>query len=97
MQDFDVDTASDGNRALEMTGQFEYALVILDVQMPMYTGIELLRLLRKQHIHHRVPILALTGDTSERTRQALIRDGIDGVLSKPVDFPALRAEISRLL
>lgn len=97
MEGFSVDTASDGNRALEMTGQYEYDLVILDVQMPLYTGVEVLRLIRKQHIHHRLPILALTGDTSDRTRQALVRDGIDGVLSKPVDFAALRAELSRLL
>lgn len=80
-----------------MTGRFEYDLVILDVQMPVYTGIEVLRLLRKQHIRHRLPILALTGDTSERTRKALVRDGIDAVLSKPVDFQALRTELSRLL
>jgi DNA-binding response OmpR family regulator len=94
---FHVDTASDGNLALSMTGANEYGLVVVDFHMPVYSGAEVLKLIRRQHPGHKVAILAVTGDDSARTREALKQSGVDGVLTKPVDLEALRNEVSRLV
>ncbi|TME66795.1 MAG: response regulator, partial [Chloroflexi bacterium] len=67
---FEVSTAPDGNRALEMGTSGDYQLVILDVHMPMYDGIELLQFLRKRHVLHPIKVIALTGDLSDETREA---------------------------
>jgi DNA-binding response OmpR family regulator len=93
---FEVSTAPDGNRALEMGTSGDYRLVILDVHMPMYDGIELLHILRKRHVLHPIKVIALTGDLSDETREALAGGGIDSFLTKPVDLGLLRDEVNRL-
>ena len=45
---FEVATAADGNRALEMGTSGEFELVILDVHMPLYDGLEVLEIVRKK-------------------------------------------------
>ena len=94
---FEVSTAPDGNRALEMGTSGDYRLVILDVHMPMYDGIELLQFLRKRHVLHPIKVIALTGDLSDETREALAGGGIDSFMTKPVDLGLLKDEVNRLL
>ena len=93
---YEVATAPDGNRALDMGTSGEYSLVILDVHMPMYDGVELLEFLRKRYKLHPIKVIALTGDLSEEVRQALQAGGIDSFLTKPVDLHRLGEEVNRL-
>jgi CheY-like chemotaxis protein len=93
---FEVTTASDGNLALEMGMSGEYQLVILDVHMPTYDGIELLRFLRKRYVLRPIKVIALTGDTSDEVREALTGGGIDSFFTKPVNLAHLADEVSRL-
>lgn len=93
---FDVVTAPDGNQALEMGATGEFQVVILDVHMPMYDGVEVLELLRKRHLLHPIKVIALTGDLSDSVRHALDAGHIDAFLAKPVDLQMLRQEVERL-
>lgn len=95
--DFEVEAATDGNTAIGMGTSGNFDLVVLDVHMPAYDGIEVLHLLRKRFLMHPVKVVALTADVSDSVRRALEEAGIDSVLSKPVDFKELRGEIDRLL
>ena len=96
-QGFTVETAPDGNRALEMGTSGEFQLVILDVHMPMYDGVEVLEFLRKRHVLHPIKVIAVTGDVSQHIKRELEAGGIDSFLSKPVDLQLLRDEINRLM
>ena len=93
---FEVSAATDGNRALEMGTSGEFELVILDVHLPMYDGIELLDFLRKRHVLHPIKVIALTGDVSDEVREALAGRGIDCFMTKPVDLGLLGEEVDRL-
>ena len=93
---YEVATAPDGNRALDMGTSGEFGLVILDVHMPMYDGVELLQFLRRRHKLHPIKVIALTGDLSDDTRQALQQGGIDSFMTKPVDLHQLGEEVNRL-
>ncbi len=96
-QGFQVATAEDGNMALELGATGDYKVVILDVHMPLYDGVEVLELLRKRHMAHPVKVIGLTGDLSDDLRAALERSGIDSYLTKPVDLALLRDEVERLM
>jgi CheY-like chemotaxis protein len=96
-QGYNVSTAPDGNRALEMGTSGHYDLVILDVHMPMYDGVEVLQFLRKRHVLHPIKVIALTGDLSDDVRRALAKGGIDSFFSKPVDLHELQEEVDRLV
>jgi DNA-binding response OmpR family regulator len=93
---FSVSTAPDGNQAVELGSSGEFEVVILDVHMPLYDGVEVLELLRKRHVLHPVKVIALTGDLSDRVRSALEGARIDVYLTKPVDLALLGAEVERL-
>lgn len=93
---FEVSTARDGNQALDLGTSGDYQLVILDVHMPMYDGVEVLELLRKRHLLHPIKVIALTGDLSDAVRHALDAGHIDAFLPKPVDLQVLRQEVERL-
>lgn len=94
---YSVATAADGNRAVEMGTSGDYPLVILDVHMPMYDGVEVLQFLRRRHILHPVKIIALTADSSPEVRRALEDFGIDSFLMKPIELTRLLQEVRRLM
>jgi DNA-binding response OmpR family regulator len=93
---FDVALAPDGNRALEMGTSGDYEIVILDVHMPLYDGVEILQMLRMRHVLHPVKVIAVTADLSDSVRFALESTGVDSYFTKPVDLRLLRDELSRL-
>jgi len=94
---YEVSSASDGNRALELGESGEFDLLILDVHMPLYEGVEVLQMLRKRFIRHPIKVIALTADAGSGLRDDLFREGIDGYLTKPVSLVELGEEITRLL
>src|SRR5258708_34664386 len=94
---YDVATASDGNRALELGTSGDFELVILDVHMPLYDGTEVLQMLRKRFFNHPIKILALTGYARPELHEALKRDGANAYMIKPVRLAALHEEVQRLL
>ena len=94
---YQVSTANDGNRALDMGATGDYDVVILDVHMPLYDGVEVLEMLRKRHVLHPIKVIGLTGDGSEQVRLAFVRNGVDSFLVKPVNLSLLRQEVDRLM
>jgi len=94
---FTVATALDGNRAIELGASGDYKVVILDVHMPLYDGVEVLQMLRRRHMLHPIKVIGLTGDLSDDLRRALELAGIDSFLTKPVDLGLLRKEVDRLM
>lgn len=92
-----VAIAADGNRALNMGLDDDIGLVILDVHMPIYDGIEVLAMLRERHKMRPVKVLALTGDGSAEVRASMETKGIDAFLTKPVNLKCLREEVTRLM
>lgn len=93
---YEVANASDGNLALGLGTTGEFDLVILDIHMPMYDGVEVLQMLRKRHIRRPVKVIALTADNSPETRDALEASHVDGFVVKPVDLKLLSQLVSRL-
>jgi len=94
---YEVSSASDGNRALELGESGEFDLLILDIHMPLYEGVEVLQMLRKRFLHHPIKVIALTADAGSGLRDELFREGIDGYLTKPVSLAELGEEVTRVL
>jgi|SRR3954466_15170766 CheY-like chemotaxis protein len=76
-----VTEAVTGRRALERAREHTPDVVVTDIAMPEMDGLELSRRLRANHATHDVPIIAVSGQASDRARQA----GADVVLEKPCE------------
>lgn len=96
-QGYRVAAAADGNRALDMGSSGEFEVVVLDVQLPIYSGVEVVQLLRRRHLLRPLKILVLTADETPDLRDALEQHGIDGYMTKPIDLEKLGQEVNRLV
>ena len=77
---FEVTTASNGAEAERFAGAVD--LILMDCHMPTMDGIEATRRIRDRGVG--VPIIALTADTLQDTREQCLDAGMDAVLYKPV-------------
>ena len=95
---YDVDLAYNGIDAVLACAETQYALILMDIQMPYMDGIEATTHIRKNCKRNaQTPILALSGDTTENTRVALESVGIRDALVKPVNADQLLAAVATLL
>ena len=92
-----VDTAADGHAALEAAGKRPYALVLMDLQMPVMDGFETTAAIRKLPGYATVPIIALTANFSDEIRRQCQEQGMQGFIAKPVEPARLWETISRYL
>lgn len=65
--------------------------------MPLYSGVEVLGMLRGRHRLHPMKVIALTADVTADTRDALEEGGIDDYMVKPVDLKALLEMVRSLI
>ena len=89
-----VDTADDGQEALDYLAQNVVDAVVLDMQMPRLDGYATARELRRNN--NQVPILAVTASAMSGDREACVEAGCNSYLSKPVDRAALIHQVSNL-
>jgi two-component system sensor histidine kinase/response regulator len=94
--DLVVDVAKDGRTAVELAGQNPYALVLMDMQMPIMDGLEATRQIRHSG-NTSTPIIAMTANAFGEDRAACLEAGMDDHLPKPVDPESLYAMLLRWL
>ncbi len=90
-----VEVAMTGGDALAMFDPLEFDLVLLDIQLPDMTGLDVSRAIRQQHQGmHLPPLVALTANVL-KDKKEYFDAGMDDVLSKPLAVPALTAMIKK--
>lgn len=89
-----VDAAFDGEVGIEKAGSGTYDLIVLDVMLPRYNGVEVCRWLRAHKVA--TPILMLTARDQLEDKVAGLDAGADDYLTKPFDFEELLARLRAL-
>ncbi|MFG6465229.1 ATP-binding protein [Roseateles sp. BYS87W] len=79
-----VDVAVDGQQAIDMVRAGDYALVLMDVQMPVMDGLDATRAIRALPQAADLPILAMTANAFDEERQRCLDAGMDDHVAKPV-------------
>jgi len=90
-----VDVVEDGEQARAMGSEFDYDLVILDLNLPKLDGVSVLRHLRLKRPS--LPVLVLTQRIRVEDRVQCLDTGADDYLAKPFSFSELSARIRALL
>jgi CheY-like chemotaxis protein len=96
-QGYVITEAADGEEALQKVRAEAPDLVLLDLQMPVRNGYEVLSELRQDPRYVALPIIALTASAMQGDRERALAAGFTAYLAKPVALSHLRDEIQRLL
>ncbi|MBN8532062.1 MAG: response regulator, partial [Alphaproteobacteria bacterium] len=94
------DVASDGAKAIEMFRRGDYALALMDIQMPGMDGMETVRRMRaleKVEDRKKTPIVAVTAFAMLGDREKCLEAGMDDYLTKPFLPEELKSKLDRLI
>jgi CheY-like chemotaxis protein len=93
-----VDLAVNGEEAVQAVASNSYALVLMDMQMPVMDGLQATRAIRASGGPNAgVPVIALTANAMQADQNACMEAGMNDFLSKPFTKAALVTCLSRWL
>ena len=91
---YTVAVAADGVEALTLVDQQPFDLVLLDVEMPGMSGLEVLGQIRPRHSRTHLPVIMVTARSAGEDVVEAFRLGANDYVTKPVDFPVAVARIA---
>lgn len=94
---FVVDMASHGQEAVERARTTSYALILMDMKMPVMDGVQATRAIRAIPGQAAVPILAMTANAFADDRDRCLAAGMNGHISKPVEPDVLYSMLMQWL
>ncbi|MEE4286870.1 MAG: ATP-binding protein [Mariniphaga sp.] len=101
LKDWEVsfELAYDGNEALEVLRNEKFDIILLDIQMPGFSGVEVVKQVKKDanNPNHQTKMLAVTANIMESDIQEYLNSGFDGYILKPFSEEELYNKICNLL
>ncbi|MCK4235783.1 MAG: response regulator, partial [Candidatus Krumholzibacteria bacterium] len=93
---YSVDTAGNGQKAVEALARKTYNVILMDVQMPVMNGFEATKAIReKEGDKNHTPIIAMTANAMKGDRELCLEAGMDDYISKPVEPQQMFDAINR--
>ena len=92
--DMQVDVAYDGEEAFEMAKANDYDIILLDIMLPGYTGLEVCQMIRE---FSDVPIVMLTAKGDDMDKILGLEYGADDYITKPFNILEVKARIKAIL
>jgi len=89
--------AENGQQGLDMAAGEVPGLIILDINMPVMDGTQVVKALRAQTATAKTPVIALSGMSAPEMRDDMHRLGCDAYVSKPIHFTVLLSHVARLI
>ena len=95
LAEYEVDEASDGRSALERMRVVRYDLLITDLRMPGIDGLDVIR--EAKRYKSNLPVLIITGHSSEASAIEAVNLGVTGYLTKPFRDELVLAAVAKAL
>ncbi len=94
---FEVEPVADGARALEMARQLAPDLIIMDIQLPHVSGVDLIEQAKSDLQLQAIPVLAVTAYAAKGDEEKIRAAGAAGYLAKPVSIMPFMNAVRHLL
>jgi DNA-binding response OmpR family regulator len=93
-RNFDVVEADCGQKALDLVGGARFDTILLDINMPDMSGLEVLRTIRSGHSPDSLPVIMVTGQTQNSDIVEALEMGANDFVAKPVAFAVALARVN---
>lgn len=90
-------SASNGHKALAVLKHEKFDIVFMDYMMPVLTGGETLKIIKKENLCPNTPIVVLTANTVEGVKSEYLAEGFSAYMTKPVEMDKLKNLLQRFL
>jgi two-component system cell cycle response regulator DivK len=87
--------STDGDGLVELTADSGAALILMDIQLPKRSGVDLLKQIKADPRTAAVPVVAVTAFADPDSVSGFLREGFDQVITKPLSIRKLLDEVSR--
>ena len=94
---FEVTISMNGAESVEQAKTLQPDVIVMDLNLPGVDGWEATRRLKNQPETKDIPIIVLTADPKEKSRERALTAGCDEFELKPIDFEGLMGKIQSLL
>lgn len=94
---FEVEPIADGEVMLNAARAFDPDLVIMDIQLPGVSGVDLITAMRRDVALRSIPVLAVTAYAGKGDEERIRDAGATGYLSKPVSIGPFMAAVRGLV
>lgn len=91
---YEVDTAYDGDEALQKANENQYDIILLDVMLPKHSGLEVLQQIRE---FSSVPVIMLTAKGEDMDKILGLDYGADDYITKPFNILEVKARIKAII
>jgi two-component system, cell cycle response regulator DivK len=97
VEGYEVWSATDLKSSYEVFAKRVTDAVLLDINLGKDNGLDLIAWMRQKPETREIPVIAVTAHALVAERERILQAGCRACLSKPIDFPLLREELSRCL
>jgi two-component system cell cycle response regulator DivK len=87
--------SQDGEGLVALTAESGAKLILMDIQLPRQSGVDLLKQLKCDERTADVPVLAVTAFADPESVSAFLKEGFDQVITKPISIRKLLDEVAR--
>lgn len=87
--------STDGENLVDLTAGSGAGLILMDIQLPKHSGVDLLRQLKADARTSAVPVVAVTAFADPDSVAGFLREGFDQVITKPLSIRKLLDEVAR--
>jgi two-component system, cell cycle response regulator DivK len=95
--EFDTEPVRDGREAVDKARAFTPDLIVMDIQLPHVSGLELIEQIKGDEALKRTPIMAVTAYAGREDEDRIRAAGADAYVSKPISVSRFVQEVSALL
>ena len=92
-QVMEVSVATNGKEAVKCCENEMFALIFMDIQMPVMDGVTALKIIKANTFNDKTPIVAVTALALKGEKEKLLQEGFNGYIAKPIDENMLRHNI----
>ena len=96
-QGYAIEPCADGMLALDAARQFVPNLIIMDIQLPNVSGLDLIEAAKKDFALRTIPVLAVTAYAGKGDEERIRDAGAEGYVSKPVSIGPFMAAVNALV
>lgn len=94
---FEVHTANDGNKGLELARSINPDLILLDLMLPEVDGYRICRFIKFDKEYEHIPIIIVSARSLESDTELAMEAGADAYYIKPVNWPELLIKMNELI